>query len=972
MHSANEALNVNVKYSCQFPQKTNPNLIINVLFQNIRSIRNKITEITNHITYSHSVPHIIVLNETWLKDYETDLFNIPGYNSFHSTRKKTGGGVSIYVLKSFSNCNQIESFESDNSNFLIVEIERLKIKVGTIYRPPSSKDQLFIKTLDQLLENQKNILIFGDTNYDIFDAQDSNTKRFTSTINNNGFLFLNSADIHMYTRKNISENTYKCIDHVFTDLNMRFNYELAIADIPSFNSDHRAILLSVFSTKKCESTKSKTYEYTKIDHEKIIKDNALQNIPDDSFENFLTHFQNIIKKYTKTFRVKDKFRKPFMNTEIFNYMKIRDNYHSLLRKYKTNQDIVEKFKFYRRKVVSLIRKAQLASNDKVLSQNIDDTRKVWKHLNNILRNRDAQSEEFCSTLNINGNTISNRIHIADHLNNYFVNVASEIKQNILANYTTHPHILEDEKYHIKSKFENPVCTEDEVKAIIKSLKSSDAQDIYGMSNNLVKRYYNEISKSIAKLINNTMEMGDFPDALKIAIVKPLFKGGNKKEPKNYRPISILPIISKVLEAALLSRLSKYLTENQIINERQFGFVAKSNTEAAVLHLLNNVYENIENKKITAALLIDCQKAFDCLDKNILIQKLKKLELPRSFLQVMISFLNNRKQCVKNNETISSFRDVISGVPQGSILGPTCFLIYVNSIMSVKLNGKLQMYADDCASIYGESNLQTLKDNMEKDLAKLKIWMDSHFISMNALKTNYIIFSGRTKLDYIENTSFKIQYSVNSTIERVNCVKYLGLFIDKDLKFDIHIDHVKKKILPMTFAIRRIRSRITDKIANQLYFSHIYSHLTFMNPLWSAVNKENVNELFILQKKAIKIMNKKDMLTPSAALFTEKILPLPVINDYHLLILAFKIKHNLIKHISDIRYVNEIHSYNTRNREHFFVVPHETRYGYANFYHRGLIKFNELCESVKKYHTIKIFKTRLKEHLFTNYLNGIGI
>ena len=966
-------MDFNVKYSCQFPQHTIKNASLKILFQNVRSLRNKLTDLTNYVQYNRNTPHIIILNETWLSDYETDLFNLPGYQSFHSTRKKTGGGVSIFVLKSFSKCNQLECFEHDNSNFLILEIESLKVKIGSVYRPPSSNDNVFFDKLDFILEKYQNMLAFGDLNYDLFDVNETNTKKLSSIITTNGFAMLNSLDALMFTRKSLTEGcSSKCLDHVFTDLNLKFNFELAMSDIPSLKSDHRAIWLSVFSMNEKSRNINKYFEFTKTDHEAIKKTKALLNINNNSFEVFVEEFRVTLQNNTRTIRVKEKFRKPFMNIEILNYMTIRDNYWRLLKIYDTNLVISERYKYYRRKVVSLIRSAQICENDKILSQNINDSRKVWKHLNNILRNRDAALKDFCSSIKIQEKTTTNGIQIADHLNSYFVNVASQIKSKILANtVNNNSHILEMEAYEIEHSFIAPKCTEDEVKQIIKSLKSSDAQDFYGISNNILKFHSCEIASSLAKLINQSLDNGDFPDVLKLAVVKPLFKGGDKTQPNNYRPISILPIISKILESSILSRLVNHLTSNSIISENQFGFVTKSNTEAAVLHLLNKIYNNIEEKKITATLFIDYQKAFDCLDHKVLIQKFKKLELSRPFLNILISFISNRQQCVKNNDITSDFREVTSGVPQGSILGPTCFLIYINSISRLRLNGDIQLYADDCAIVYNELEFNSMKYRIEDDLKKLKTWMECHFMSINVSKTYYLLFQGRKKLENPAQLSLNVKYG-NEIIDRVEKVKYLGLFIDEDLKFQTHLEHIRNKLLPMAFAIRRIRHRISEKTANQLYFAHVYSHLTFMNPLWSSANKERIGDLFVIQKKVLKMIHKKNILTPTNELFSNKILPLPVINDYHLLILAFKIKHNLIKHNSIIQYVNEVHSYNTRQTGNFYVTAYETRYGCANFYHRGLTKYNQLSDSVKKFHTIKIFKLRLREHLYKKYIDEFGM
>lgn len=173
---------------------------------------------------------------------------------------------------------------------------------------------------------------------------------------------------------------------------------------------------------------------------------------------------------------------------------------------------------------------------------------------------------------------------------------------------------------------------------------------------------------------------------------------------------------------------------------------------------------------------------------------------------------------------------------------------------------------------------------------------------------------------------------------------------------------------MVYALKRIRPQITRKMAFQLYFAHIYTHLFFVNPLWSVGSKTSVNRLFVMQKKALRIIDSKPLLSPSIDLFSDKVLPLPVVNDFSLLILAFKIKNNLIKNNVTLHYVREVHNYGTRTSlsDNFYVVRHESKYGMADFYRRGLIMFNELPDSIKRFSRLSLYKSRLKEYLYEAY------
>lgn len=199
------------------------------------------------------------------------------------------------------------------------------------------------------------------------------------------------------------------------------------------------------------------------------------------------------------------------------------------------------------------------------------------------------------------------------------------------------------------------------------------------------------------------------------------------------------------------------------------------------------------------------------------------------------------------------------------------------------------------------------------------------------------------------------------------MKVLGLIIDEDLSFNKMIAAIKSKILPMAFAIRRIRHRISDKIAHDLYFAYIYSHLIYLNPLWCCANNTEIQKLFIVQKKTLKIINNKSRLTRSSELFTEMVLPLPALNEYLLLILAFKLKFNLIKNEVEIKKINDIHQRNTRRGTDFYVQPYKTKFGLADFFCRGLLKFNELPDDMRKFKTLIIFKKRLREYVFENFV-----
>lgn len=234
-----------------------------------------------------------------------------------------------------------------------------------------------------------------------------------------------------------------------------------------------------------------------------------------------------------------------------------------------------------------------------------------------------------------------------------------------------------------------------------------------------------------------------------------------------------------------------------------------------------------------------------------------------------------------------------------------------------------------------------------------------------------MFHGRKRLSDFVGLNLNIQFD-SEIVDRVESYQCLGLLIDEQLSFNDHVEMVYKKCVSMTYALKRSRSVLTEKLAYRLYYAHIFSHLIYLNPLWNITTEYNLNRLFVLQKKCLRIIQRKDLFAPSSSLFSYKVLPLPVINNYHLLILAFKIKKGLIKNNIVLRYINEIHTRNTRLSltNNFYVLSYETKYGFADFYRRGLIKFNEMPDYLKLIGTLSRFKDEVRRYLFEEFVSNI--
>jgi hypothetical protein len=341
----------------------------------------------------------------------------------------------------------------------------------------------------------------------------------------------------------------------------------------------------------------------------------------------------------------------------------------------------------------------------------------------------------------------------------------------------------------------------DVKQAIEGLSNSKARDVLNFSNHILKIHAADLAPIMMKIFNECASKGIFPEILKYSVVKPLFKSGNKTQLGNYRPITIVSPFSKVFEKLILSQFLPFLEENSLISELQFGFTRKSNTETAVLNLLHDIFSSVDDKKYTAALFIDLRKTFDMLNHSILLKKISQLNLPRNFHNLIASFIENRSQSVKIDHSLSCPLNCSSGVAQGSIMGPPLLFFYINDIFKLKLNGKVQLYADDIAIVYSKNSYEMLESSMCEDLETLNKFLESHMMAINTEKSSYILFQRRKKLEQYTLKALKIQFQ-NQYIQGSSSYEYLGLVLDESLSFADHLKKIKSKIIPFSYAVKR--------------------------------------------------------------------------------------------------------------------------------------------------------------------------
>jgi len=525
-----------------------------------------------------------------------------------------------------------------------------------------------------------------------------------------------------------------------------------------------------------------------------------------------------------------------------------------------------------------------------------NSKQTWQAIDDVLgRNKEKmkinQIYQYQSDI-----LITNAQSIADEFNNFFINVPTNIVTN-LGNYIpgaeSNDYIFGRSNNHCKSCFFEPIHSM-EIISEIKKLKNKTSKDIDGIDNIMVKNCAWFLVDVLSYLFNLSLNSGVFPDVLKLAVVVPIFKKGDVCNLNNYRPISLLSSFSKLFEKLVKRRLLSYLQKIKFLHDHQFGFTVGKSTEEALLHFLSNIYSALNNSQIPIALFLDIAKAFDTVDHNILLMKLWNIGVRGNIFEWFKSYLRNRRQVVKVHDT-KSFPGVLTcGVPQGSVLGPLLFLIYFNSIFDVTLIGRATAFADDLALSYSPSDKNPdIHIALYNDLGTLSKWFYYHRLFVSD-KSKIMIFDRPNTSAYPPALKYHVHtchrtpcLSQCFDLVLVNEFKYLGLTIDSQLTWNQHILNSKKNVIATVHKFYNLRLLCPPTILRQLYHALVESILMYGISSWGGVYFSHIKDLYIAQKRIVKVIYRRPRTTPTVPLFRElKLLPLRYLYVYKVLKMFF--------------------------------------------------------------------------------------
>ena len=623
----------------------------------------------------------------------------------------------------------------------------------------------------------------------------------------------------------------------------------------------------------------------------------------------------------------------------------------------------QKYKGYKHLFEKLRKKAKVNYYSNLIKKCGNDSKHKWRIMKEISGKMKSTTNSLPKTIKVGNQNYYEHKNIANEFNKFFTQVGPNLASKI-------PKVNTQIEEYI-AQYENVIgfqsLTFKEFETAFKTLKRNKAAGYDDISSNIVIDAYDEIKQILFEICKKFIEKGEFPDLLKIAKVTPIFKSGDHTVVSNYRPISVLPVFSKILERIIYNKVNDFFTTNNLFYEKQFGFQKNKSTEHAILHLTNDVIKSFEKGQFTIGVFIDLSKAFDTVDHEILIKKIERYGINGNILKILKSYLKNRKQYVFYDSTTKDFLSITCGVPQGSILGPLLFLIYVNDLSRASSLLTEIMFADDTNLFMSNSNIKQLFSDMNIELAKVSTWFKANRLSLNVDKTKWTLFHSSSRKRFIPEVLPNIVID-ELVIEREEITKFLGVLIDENINWKTHIEYIISKVSKSIGILYRVRDIVSKEDSIQLYYAFIQSYVNYGCIVWASTNKTKLEPLYRRQKHALRVINFVSRETHAAPLFLDiRALSIYQLNIFNILCLTYKSINKICpKAFYSLVKKKPPNKYQLRKEGLLFEPKCKTKFSQFGISYRAPHLWNALVANVKedlsKIENFTLFQYKLKEYV----------
>jgi Reverse transcriptase (RNA-dependent DNA polymerase) len=954
---------------------------LSILHLNIRSINKHWDELKVVLQNLVGRFDILVLSEISVNNVD-DYYNFEGYKSYSKTRQnQAGGGILLFVKDDVV----FEKLESNHNSFesisgILTTNKDVKISLLVIYRPPSKSKKSFVEELDETIcgiKNQ-NVILIGDTNLNLLDAGDKVVNDYEGLMAAYGF-FKCINDVTREERR-ADKVVRSCLDHIFVRSRLK-EIQIRSAVYTTKISDHFLVAGDIVFDNLVKDTETVLEYVNCIDEEKLSQ--KLQSIdwsklihcekPDELYDNIEQLFGECydLCSYRRYISKKNKPKKEWMTNDLIKLMLKRDKLYRKWTNCKNTyrNELYEEYRVTRQQVIAEINRAKVRHYKYKLNKSKNSVKETWQAINEIIgKKRKATVDEVIKKHL--GRTTSS-INISNNFVNSFVDEVANIQHN--CDVITIPN-LENTRLSANQSLLIPPISSDLIKKLIYSLDVKKQPGIDRIRVKDLQLVAESISPVIAKLVNLCIKHSTMPSKLKISIIRPVYKKGDHLKYSNYRPIAILSIIEKIIERCIALQLTEYLVNFNIINPSQFGFQQGKSTSDLLCSFSDYVNTRLNNNMHVIALFIDFSKAFDTLNHSKLLTALEKIGIRGPLHGWFKHYLENRHIVTRVNDIYSSSRIVSTGVPQGSILGPILYLLYVNDITNHVQNCHSYLYADDTVLIASHLDIRVAERNLQDSFTNvLKFTHDKNLV-INAAKTKLVhICSPSNRNKYANINILCHKYTClhsmkdisecegcTSVIEEVPNHVYLGVTIDNRFSWRPHIDLLHNKLKSCAFKLYILKSILPFNLLRTVYAALVESTISYGILAWGSASDTHLHRITSLQNKIIKNISSTHFEhTPNEALGNMyrycNFLPVNKL---------FEFKFILNHYFENIYKAPLDHNINTRLRlqEKFKLPSFNNKFGKRRLEYRVPATFNNIPSDLRHLEKYLFVKTEMKNWL----------